>query len=182
MNRLRLTVMPIDMPSGPSLVFSIIICAVSIGASIGKNAHASAQETDRRALSSPEIHVLSGWARETVPGQRVGSAYLTFASASQWTFVNATSPVATSVELHNMTTEDGVMRMRKVDSLVVRPGAPTVLQPGGLHFMLHGLSTRLTRNTTLPLQISFRSKDGRLVTVATQVMVRPLSQGGQGRL
>ena len=47
-----------------------------------------------------------------------------------------TSPEFGKVELHETTVEDGVARMRPLDSLVVPPGETVVLERGGKHLML----------------------------------------------
>lgn len=177
MIRPGLTFLPMRL-SATRALFIPLMGAALFGALSSKHAIARAQNADSQA-SSGEIHVSDGWVRETVPGQRVGSAYMTFASADEWTLVRATTPVATHVEVHEMTTGGGVMRMRKVDHLTVRAGVPTRLQPGGLHFMLHGLKNRLLSNTRAPFQLVFRSKDGRHSKVAVEVTVRSLAHNGQ---
>jgi copper(I)-binding protein len=40
------------------------------------------------------------------------------------------------VEIHTMSMDEGVMRMRKLDSLEVPAGESVELRPGGLHLML----------------------------------------------
>jgi hypothetical protein len=46
------------------------------------------------------------------------------------------SPQFGKVELHESLLENGVSRMRKVESLTIDPGASVALEPGGKHLML----------------------------------------------
>ena len=48
----------------------------------------------------------------------------------------ASSPGFEEVQVHETRLEDGMMRMRHVESLVVPAGLSTKLEPGGLHLML----------------------------------------------
>jgi hypothetical protein len=45
--------------------------------------------------------------------------------------------------------------MRPVAAIEIAPGAPTVLEPGGLHIMLVGLGQKLVEGGTLPLTLTF---------------------------
>ena len=51
--------------------------------------------------------------------------------------------------------EGGVAKMRPVDAIEVAPGQPTVLEPGGPHVMLRGLTQKLEAGTTMPLTLVF---------------------------
>jgi copper(I)-binding protein len=64
--------------------------------------------------------------------------------------------------------------MRPVDAIEIDPGAPIVLQPGGLHLMVVGLSEPLAEGTTLPLTLTFE-RNGE---VALDLPVRGLAPGG----
>ena len=65
-------------------------------------------------LSACEVNnrvaVIDAWARANVPGQSVGAAYMTFISADDSTFIHAETPLASSVEIHSMTMDNGVDR------------------------------------------------------------------------
>ncbi len=72
------------------------------------------------------------------------------------TLLSASSPVAEAVEIHdNRAGDDGVMRMRRIESVEVSPGAPSVLAPGGLHIMLIGLNMQLVEEEMFPLTLVF---------------------------
>jgi len=97
------------------------------------------------------------WARASIGQVPNGAAYLTIVNAGQETdrLLAVESDVAKHVALHTHLMEDGVMKMRPVDAIEVAPGAPTVLQPGGLHVMLMGLTAPLVEGELFPLTLTF---------------------------
>ncbi len=50
--------------------------------------------------------------------------------------VDADSAQFGRVEIHTMSMDDGVMRMRRLEELAVAAGKTVILQPGGRHLML----------------------------------------------
>lgn len=60
----------------------------------------------------------------------------------------------TTVELHNNIEENGVMKMRPVDSIEISKD-PVELKPGGLHIMLMGLKDSFQGKETVPLTLHF---------------------------
>ena len=73
-------------------------------------------------------------------GRDVGAAYMTFTNTGAPTAIVAvTSPEADSIELHESTRTDGIARMDKRDTIPL-PVGDTVLQQGGLHLMIFGLT------------------------------------------
>ena len=105
------------------------------------------------------IAVGPSFARASLPGQNNGAAYLSLQnkSADADTLVSVTSPAATDVELHTMSMQNGVMRMRQVSSIELAPGATVDMQPGkGYHLMLTGLKMPLKPGDKLPLRLQFK--------------------------
>lgn len=89
------------------------------------------------------IAVLEPWIRETPPGRTVAAGYMQLrndGNASR-VLVGARSPEASRMELHSMRHEDGMMRMRQEESIVIKGGATVALEPGGLHLMLFDIET-----------------------------------------
>ena len=73
-------------------------------------------------------------------GRDVGAAYMTFTNTGAPTAIVAvTSPEADFVELHESTRTNGIARMDRRDTIPLPPG-DTVLQQGGLHLMIFGLT------------------------------------------
>jgi len=77
-----------------------------------------------------EVKVSDAWARETVPGQDISAAYMTLKSSEYSKLFYVESPSAGSVEIHTMTMNDGVMKMRMMETLPLNAGKPYKLEPG----------------------------------------------------
>lgn len=107
--------------------------------------------------TSSGIAVANAWARATPGGAKTGAVYLTVTNggAAGDQLVGITTPVAARAELHVETVENGIMKMRPVPQVELKPGASTVLKPGALHVMLMGLKRPLKEGDTFPLTLDF---------------------------
>jgi len=102
------------------------------------------QAKENEGLSTKElVSVTDAWVRATNPVQEVGAAYMTFLSKQDMTLVSIKSSVTESVEIHNMTMKNGVMKMRMLEILPLKSGEPFKLEPGGFHLMLFDLKKPL---------------------------------------
>ena len=101
------------------------------------------------------IEVTEAWAPATPPTASVGAAYMHIEANRTDTLLDASSPAATRIEVHETMYEDGLVKMRKVETLAVAPGQPVALQPGGMHFMLIGLASPLQASSTFPITLRF---------------------------
>jgi len=103
------------------------------------------------------VSITDAWVRPTNPGQEVGAAYMTFLSKQDITLVSIESSVTDSVEIHNMTMENGVMKMRMLENLALKAGEPYKLVPGGFHLMLFDLKKPLTVGEQVSFTLHFKS-------------------------
>jgi copper(I)-binding protein len=110
--------------------------------------HASAHKT---------ITISQAWARETAPAQVNGGGFLTITNNGQADrLVSASSPVAPTVQLHTMSMDGGVMRMRELPDGIPVPAQSVVeLKPGGLHVMFIGLKAPLKPGQKVALTLRF---------------------------
>lgn len=67
------------------------------------------------------------------------------------------TPLAETVELHSVTMDDGVVRMRRVGSVPIPAAGEAALEPGGHHIMLIGLYEPLDERDAVPLFLRLRS-------------------------
>ena len=112
-----------------------------------------------------QVTVNAAWVRATVPGQTIAGAYLKITSASTAYLLGASSPVAKAVELHQMSLENNVMKMRPLARLELPAGAAVELKPGGYHLMLIDVTHPLVAGERVPLKLMVENKDGRRQTV-----------------
>ncbi len=85
--------------------------------------------------------------------------------------VGASCECAREVQLHVMSHEGGVMRMRQVDSLTVPARGRLELKPGGAHLMVMGLKAPLKAGAQAQLTLRFRRAGA--VTVPFRVVAQP---------
>lgn len=103
-------------------------------------------------------------ARTTVPHQPSGAAYITIENkgAAADKLLSAASPIAKSVQLHTMSMDGNVMKMREVAEIEIKPQEKIVMQAGhGYHVMLIGLKQQLKAGEKFPLTLNFQ-KSGKV--------------------
>jgi len=121
------------------------------------------------ALAQPaQLEVTNAWARATPGKAENGAAYVTIESPTADRLVSASSPVAKKAELHTMSMQGMVMKMRPIAGLDVPPGQSVTLKPGGEHIMLMGLNQPLHEGQSFPLTLDFEKAGPRTVTVAVE--------------
>lgn len=111
-----------------------------------------------------DLLINASWARATVPGQPAGAAYLSLENKGKTgnKLLAVSTPIAKSAEIHSMSMDGDIMRMREVGSLDIRPEEKIVMQAGnGYHIMLLGLNKPLVVGDRFPLTLSFE-KGGKL--------------------
>lgn len=126
-----------------------------------------------------DIRVESAWSRATTPGQNTGMADVTVTSKQAATLVGAVSAASTSVELHSMTHEGGMMKMREVKAIELPAGKSVNLGENGFHLMLIGLKSPLKAGETIPLTLSIQTAKG-LSKIETKAEVKPLAEATGG--
>jgi periplasmic copper chaperone A len=127
------------------------------------------------------IEISQPWARATPKGAETGAGYLTIKNTGSEPdrLVSATLSNAATAELHQMTMDNGVMKMREVaDGIQIKPGETVTLRPSGYHIMLKGLKEPLVNGQTVAGSLTFE-KAG---TINVEFQVAPAgSQGPQGQ-
>ncbi len=106
-----------------------------------------------------KMHVLGAWARPAGPGMPNSAAYALIVNLtnSDDTLLSATTAAASTVELHEMKMGSGdVMQMSPIEGGIIVPaGGAVILQPGGKHMMLIGLTQELAAGTSLDFTLTF---------------------------
>ena len=131
------------------------------------------------ALAAEPVTISNAWVRATVPGQSVAGVYFDISSAAHAALVGAGSPAAGKAELHTMTMEGDVMKMRRVEKIEL-PARQTVnLKPGGFHVMLIGVKHELKPGQRVTLQLVVRDAHGTKSNVEVKAEVRSAASPGQ---
>jgi copper(I)-binding protein len=121
------------------------------------------------ALWAQNVEVKGAWARATVQGQMATGAFMKLTAREGTRLVSASSPVAGVTEVHEMSMDNNVMKMRAIPGLDLPAGKAVELKPGGYHVMLMDLKAPLQKDTTIPLTLVF--KDAKGVETKTELKV-----------
>src|SRR6185437_4719922 len=113
-----------------------LILTLAATAFVGTAAAAAPPDTQASG-----VQVVDAWARASAGAQTTGAAYLSLTAGGQADRLTAVStPVANTAEVHESTSNGGVMRMRAISGGLAIPAGKTVkLSPGGYHIMMFGL-------------------------------------------
>jgi periplasmic copper chaperone A len=136
-----------------------IVAAFAAGLAIaGVAASQASQATGQIEIGQP-------WARATPATAKIGAVYLTIRSAAADRLIAASSPVATTAELHESAMAGMVMKMRRLAGVKIPAGQTVAFAPGGMHVMLVGLKAPLREGQSFPLTLTFAKAGPQTVTV-----------------
>ncbi|MDE2069334.1 MAG: copper chaperone PCu(A)C [Bradyrhizobium sp.] len=139
-----------------SVLFVALLCA----------APARAQE-----VKAGDLVITQAWTRATPNGAKIGGGYLTIENKGSTPdrLLGGSTDAAGRVEVHQMTTKDGVMTMRPLgDGLTIDPGKTVKLAPGGYHLMMFDLKNPLKQGDTVPVTLKFEKAGEVKVSLAVQ--------------
>jgi periplasmic copper chaperone A len=129
------------------------------------------------AHAESTIEIKDPRARATVPGQKVAGVYLEITSRENARVVGVRSTASKSAEIHSMSTQGGMMRMRRLDGIDLPGGQAVRFEPGGNHIMLLDIRAPLAPGQHVPVTLVISQKGNRR-SIQVQAEVRPLDGGG----
>lgn len=133
------------------------------------------------ALAQAQTTVSNAWVRATVPQQKATGMFATLQSASGGRLVSVATSVAGVVEIHEMSMDGNVMRMRALpDGLALPAGQPVALKPGSFHVMLMDLKQPLKAGDTVALTLVVQDAKGQKETLAVQAPVMAMGTAAMG--
>ncbi len=124
------------------------------------------------ALAADGVSAGNAWVRATAPGQKTAGAYMDLTSDADAALVAVESAVAGKAELHSMSMDAGVMRMRPVAKIDLPAKKAVKLAPGGLHVMLLDIKQPLKEGDKIALTLTIRGGGNAPSTVKVEAQVR----------
>ena len=103
------------------------------------------------AWAQTTVKVEDAWVRGTVATQKATGAFMRLTPSANARLVEAKSPVAGVVEIHEMTLEKDIMKMRQIPGLDLAADRTMELKPGGYHVMLMDLKQPLKGGEQVPI-------------------------------
>lgn len=118
-----------------------------------------------------DVQIMHPFATPAPPSVPHAAAYLDIRVEGETpaVLVGASTPASASVELHDMSMDDGVMQMRRIERLEVPAGTTRTMRPGGgYHLMLLELVAPLAEGDSFPLTLEFAERGEIEVEVRVQ--------------
>ena len=123
-----------------------------------------------------KVDAVDGYVRLLPPGSPNTAAFMVLRNDGDKPvkLVAGASPEAGRVELHTHLHENGVMKMRQVESIEIPAKGEAVLKPGSLHIMLFEVGT-LSEQTPVPLTLTM--DDGQKLDLSLPVKpIEPMAE------
>jgi periplasmic copper chaperone A len=126
-----------------------------------------------------DIVIDQAWSRATPKGAAVGAGYLVIhnhgATADKLT--GGSADFAAGVSVHEMSKDNGIMRMRELTSgLEIPANGEIVLSPGAYHIMFTGLKQPLEKGVSVKASLTFEHAG----TIAVEFSVGGVGAAGPG--
>ena len=134
------------------------------------------------------IHISQPWARATPKGASSAAGYMTVTNGGTTPdrLTCVSSDAAAQCQVHTMSLEGGVMKMRPVEGgLEIPPGGTVALKPAGLHVMLVNLKHPLEPGKTVEVTLKFEhagTKEIELPIAAIGAPAPGVTAGGGGTM
>lgn len=122
------------------------------------------------AAEATGISVHEGYIRLPPPGSPAAAYFTLKNTGAERALVDADCACAGMTMIHESIEQDGMAKMRHVDSASLPSGGELVLKPGGLHVMLMRLKAPLKAGDDIPLTLHFA--DGDTLTIRLPVQAR----------
>ncbi len=126
--------------------------------------------------SNKGVTVAHPWVRATPGGATITAAFMEIKTAAGISdkLVAASSPAAGRVEVHTHIKDGDIMKMRRVETLELRPGESRVMKPSGDHVMMFDLKAPLKEGDLVKLVLSFENAG----SIEVEATVEPIGATG----
>ncbi|WP_282063997.1 copper chaperone PCu(A)C [Vibrio rotiferianus] len=104
------------------------------------------------------IQIDHPWSREATPNATViaGFFQLKNGSSKDDFLISASTPIAERVEIHTHEMSDGMMMMKKIDSVRIGSMKTVMFQPGGYHLMIFNPKQSYQKGERFPMTLQFK--------------------------
>ena len=124
----------------------------------GHGGHGAAMQMTGGAVTAGDLEITRLYTRATLPNQPAGGGFLTVTNsgAEGDRLIAAASDISGRVEIHEMTMDGDVMRMRELaDGLPIPAGETVELKPGGYHIMFMDLDRPFVEGEAIDVLLTF---------------------------
>ncbi|QPF94810.1 copper chaperone PCu(A)C [Bradyrhizobium commune] len=136
-------------------------------------------------VKAGDLVITQAWSRATPGGAKVAGGFLTIENkgTAPDKLVAVSAEIAGKAEVHEMATDNGVMKMRPLDKgLIIEPGKTVKLAPGGYHLMLQDLKGAFKEGDKVPVTLEFERAGKVAVSLDVQGVGAQAPGGGGGMM
>ncbi len=165
----------LDYPA-PTLTIAAADTGTDPHAGHGGHASTAPMAAEGDSVMLGDLAISDAWLRATLPNQTVGGGYLTIENAGgeDDRLIAVSAPITAEAEIHEMSMENDIMTMRRLDDgIVIGAGQTVDLEPGGMHLMFPNLEGPIEEGDTIPVTLSFE----RSGEITVEMPVLPASAG-----
>lgn len=133
---------------------------------------ATPPEAETIVAAAGAIELNDAWGTPTPGGRDISAGYVTIINGTdaEDRLLSASSPRAPRVEIHEMSMDGGVMRMRPVEGGLAIPAGQTVaLAPGGLHLMFYEAAQPFVAGESIPVTLTFANAGDMEVSMSVRI-------------
>ena len=130
---------------------------------------------------SAQTQVEDAWVRATVPGQQATGAFMTITASSDSKLLSAQSSIAKTVQIHQSTIKNDVMRMQPVEFVALPAGKTVILDPHNYHIMLIDLVKQVKNGDKVLLHLTVENAMGEMESIKVEATARALNMADDAK-
>jgi len=137
------------MRSIRTFAFAVTLAFVAVASITGSHAH---------EMKIGELSIDHPWSRQPLPGANVAAGFMQITNNGKADdrLIEATATISGNVQIHEMSMDNGVMKMAELtDGLLIPAGATVTLKPGSYHLMFMDLKERPVEGTAFEGTLTF---------------------------
>jgi len=137
--------------------------------------------TQAHEYAAGNIDIDHPWTRAVPAGAQTAAGYATITNTGQEPdrLIGGSAAGAEAVEVHEMSMQDGVMRMRQLEKgLEIAPGETVELKPGSYHLMMIGLNAAYEEGETVKGSMTFEKAGTVDIEFVVEGMGETMHHGG----
>ncbi|RFB80686.1 copper chaperone PCu(A)C [Methylovirgula sp. 4M-Z18] len=140
-----------------SLARILSSAALAVGLAAASLASAPARADMSTVYTAGKMKVSMPWTRATPKGVDVAVGYVTITNTGTEPdrLTGGSTSVAAHFELHEMSTSGGVMKMRELEGIDIKPGQTVELKPNGFHIMMTDLKQQIKKGDHIKATLTF---------------------------
>ncbi len=132
-----------------------------------QDAHIHTPKTVNAAISEG-ILVTDPYVLPPFPGRDVAAGFFEIKNTGPADrLLSVSSPVSDTVEIHNHIEDDGIMRMRRIDSVALETNDVVTFKPGSYHLMMFGVEFEESQKT-VDITLNYEKAGSVTLTVPIQ--------------